>query len=193
MTMNRAYWENRYARHEMGWDIGYPSPPLTTYIDGLEDTSLKILIPGAGYGYEVAYLHNRGFNRVYALDIAEPPLQHLREKLPGLADDRLILGDFFALQEGNFDLILEQTFFCALPPSRRPDYVLKMKELLVPGGRLAGVLFDFPLSAKGPPFGGSLSEYQALFSPHFRILKLERAYNSIPPRQGTELFFIFER
>ena len=193
MPLNKAYWEKRYAELALGWDIGYPSPPLTTYIDRLTDKNLKILIPGAGYGHEVHYLYNKGFERVYALDIALQPLERLMEQLPGLPENQLIQGDFFALEEGGFDLILEQTFFCALSPDKRPDYVRKMQDLLVPGGRLAGLLFDFALSGQGPPFGGSRAEYEALFSPHFHVLKLERAYNSIPPRQGTELFFIFER
>lgn len=68
-----------------------------------------------------------------------------------------------------------------------------MVQLLKPGGRLAGLLFDFPLTDKGPPFGGNAEEYRALFHPFFKIKVLERANNSIAPRKGKELFFIFEK
>jgi hypothetical protein len=67
-----------------------------------------------------------------------------------------------------------------------------MAELLLPKGKLAGLLFDFPLTSDGPPFGGSKEEYIKLFSTKFEIKKLERAHNSIKPRENKELFFIFE-
>ncbi|MDX1334071.1 MAG: SAM-dependent methyltransferase, partial [Robiginitalea sp.] len=101
--------------------------------------------------------------------------------------------DFFEFNEGPFDLVLEHTFFCALPPDLRPQYAEKMAGLLKKGGKLAGLLFDFPLTEEGPPFGGSREEYLRLFEPFFEIRILEEARNSIPPRAGRELFFIFEK
>jgi hypothetical protein len=68
-----------------------------------------------------------------------------------------------------------------------------MHEILNPGGKIAGLLFDFPLTEAGPPFGGSETEYRKLFSDTFTIKTLERAHNSIKPRQDRELFFIFEK
>jgi thiopurine S-methyltransferase len=189
--MNRDFWEERYTNRNMGWDLGGVSPPLRAYIDQLKDKDARILVPGAGNGYEVRYLHRKGFRNVYALDFAQQPLQHLREALPDFPEGHLLRADFFELEARGFDLILEQTFFCALPPARRPGYVQKMRELLSEKGKLAGLLFDFPLTEKGPPFGGSKAEYEALFSSFFTFNTFERAYNSIPPRQGTELFFIF--
>ena len=103
----------------------------------------------------------------------------------------MIHSDFFTLNT-TFDLILEQTFFCALPPEMRTQYVEKMASLLNPKGKLAGLLFDFPLTTEGPPFGGSATEYLNLFSDKFTIKTLEKAHNSIKPRQNKELFFIFE-
>ncbi|MBT8223569.1 MAG: methyltransferase domain-containing protein [Eudoraea sp.] len=194
MMFDKAYWESRYKERAMGWDIGYISTPIKTYIDQLSDKAQKILVPGAGHGYEAMYLHNRGFLETYVVDIASLPLQHIREECPDFPKDHLLETDFFELEEGGFDLILEQTFFCALHPSQRSDYAKKMFDILKPGGILAGLFFDFPLTPSGgPPFGGSLEEYQKLFEKKFRIHTLEPAYNSIPPRQGKELFFIFEK
>ena len=99
----------------------------------------------------------------------------------------MILGDFFEHQ-GEYDLILEQTFFCALPPSMRQNYVLKMHQLLAKDGILAGVLFDRYFES-GPPFGGSQTEYNLLFKEAFDSLKMETAHNSIAPRANSELFF----
>ena len=191
--MNKAFWEKRYADKNTGWDIGHVSPPLKAYIDQLGRRDLKILVPGAGLGHEVVYLHRQGFTNVYALDFAAQPLQQLKTKIPDFPASHLLQGDFFKLKDGKFDLILEQTFFCALPPGKRPDYVHQIHRLLGANGKLAGLLFDFPLGPDGPPFGGSREEYLGLFEPAFRIRTLERATNSLPQRQGTELFFIFEK
>jgi len=68
-----------------------------------------------------------------------------------------------------------------------------MQALLSPKGKLVGLLFQFPLTESGPPFGGSKEEYLNLFSPYFEIKTLDVAYNSIKPRQGNELFFIFTK
>lgn len=54
--LNKSYWENRYTNNLIGWNIGYISTPLKTYIDQIKDKSLKILIPGAGNSYEAEYL-----------------------------------------------------------------------------------------------------------------------------------------
>ena len=85
-------------------------------------------------------------------------------------------------------MILEQTFFCALPVELRKKYAQKMNSLLHPGGKLIGLLFDFPLKSDGPPFGGSKEEYLDYFEPYFEIKLMERSVNSIQPRMGSELF-----
>ncbi|WP_412783757.1 hypothetical protein, partial [Aeromonas sanarellii] len=69
-------------------------------------------------------------------------------------ESHLIENDFFELDD-KFDLILEQTFFCALDPELRNQYATKMYNLLNTNGKIAGLLFNFPLTNEGPPFGGS--------------------------------------
>ena len=189
INLDANYWNDRYDSGRTGWDIGYPSTPLKAYIDQLTDKSIKILIPGAGNGYEAEYLSQNGFSNVTVVDIAKAPLDRLAAKCVGQHPPHLLEADFFEL-EGKYDLILEQTFFCALAPALRPAYVTKMKELLVIGGKLAGVLFNIPLNDDRPPFGGSLEAYRPLFETHLSIQVFEPCYNSIPPRQGSELFII---
>ena len=193
MTLNKDYWEERYRHQSWGWDIGDVSPPLKAYIDQLSDKEQRILIPGAGHGYEAIYLFNKGFKNTYVLDIARQPLEDIRKRCPEFPEEHLIEQDFFTADLHEFDLIIEQTFFCALETGLRPSYAQRMHRILKQGGKLAGLFFDFTLTENGPPFGGSKNEYEALFEPLFRIKKLERAYNSLAPRQGNELFFIFEK
>ncbi len=172
MKGNKAYWDQRYHEKKLGWDIGSISTPLKEYIDQLPRKDLNILVPGAGYGYEAGYLYEQGFKAVYALDISEKPLAGFQERHPHFPKDKLLVSDFFELQRSGFDLILEQTFFCALLPGDRERYVIKMHQLLAEGGILAGLFFDFPLTEKGPPFGGDMEMYSALFTPLFSYQKI---------------------
>ncbi len=192
MELNKDFWENKYANQETGWDTGGITEPLKTYIDSLKNKEISILIPGAGNGYEAEYLHQNGFKKVDVIDLASRPLLNLKSRVQDFPDSQLIQSDFFELDK-KYDLILEQTFFCALDPVFRPVYAKKMSELLNSGGKLVGVLFDFALSETGPPFGGSREEYLSYFEPYFNIKTLEKCYNSIKPRMGNELFIIFEK
>src|SRR5699024_1857395 len=182
-------WDARYQEGRTGWNIGTISTPLKDYIDGLADKSLKILIPGCGNAYEAEYLFRQGFAQVYVADISKYPLDNFQKRVPDFPKNHLLHTDFFKLTD-SFDLILEQTFFCALPPKYRSAYVDKIHQLLNPEGKLAGLLFDFPKTNAGPPDGGDRHEYRKLFKPTFTFKTLDTAYNSIKPRAGKELFFI---
>lgn len=187
MALDASYWEQRYCAQDTGWDLGCISTPLKTYVDGLTDFSKKILIPGAGNGHEAIYLHHKGFRHVYVLDWSSSALSHVQQACPDFPEDHLICSDFF-LHQQQYDLILEQTFFCALTPDLRPKYAAHMASLLKPKGRLVGLLFDAPLNNDVPPFGGTKQEYIAYFRPYFALETFELAYNSIAPRSGRELF-----
>jgi len=193
--MNRftkEYWDKKYNENKTGWDIGEISTPMKNYIDQIKDKNQHILIPGAGNGYEIEYLFNNGFKNISVLDISKQPLDNLKKRLPKEHHVNCIQSNFFDV-DLKFDLILEQTFFCALDPKDRRNYVDKMYDLLNTKGKLVGLLFDFGLTNEGPPFGGSIIEYIQLFYAKFTIKVLEKCYNSIKPRHGRELFFIFEK
>lgn len=190
--LNKNYWEHRYQNDQTGWDAGQVTQPLKEYTDQITNKDLKILVPGAGYGHEVLHLAHLGFENVTVVDFSVSALRNLKARLPEKCNYQLIEGDFFE-HNGTYDLILEQTFFCALEPDLRPSYAQHCFDLLAEKGKIAGVLFNFELTEKGPPFGGSLTEYQNLFTSYFELRTLEACYNSIKPRQGNELFFIFEK
>ncbi|WP_375577991.1 methyltransferase domain-containing protein [Marivirga tractuosa] len=187
MELNESYWTARYNSNQLGWDIGYPSPAITHFMDQIKDKKAKILIPGCGNAYEAAYLWGNGFQDVYLLDYSPIPLKKFADENPDFPKSQLLNIDFFEAR-GVYDFIIEQTFFCALNPELRRDYAKKMLELLKPDGHLVGLLFNIPLNDDRPPFGGNQEEYQQLFSDYFMIKKMEIAYNSIPERQGSELF-----
>ena len=188
MKLDAEFWKQRWESGETGWDVGYATPAITRYVDRIGDKGIKILSPGAGNGYEAEYLWKAGFKHVDVVDFSAMALGHLQGRVPDFPASQLIVSDFFAL-EGVYDLVIEQTFFCALEPRLRPAYVRQMHKLLRPGGVLAGLLFDFAFDTeKGPPFGGSREEYEGLFGGLFEIRKMEVSTDSIKPREGRELW-----
>ena len=184
--LSAAYWQERYRTIDTGWDLGAVSPPLKAFIDQLEDKGLRILIPGAGSAYEAEYLFRQGFSNVHVIDLAPEPLVSFKNRCPEYPETHLHVGDFFSF-EGEFDLILEQTLFCAIDPSLREDYARKSAALLSDGGQLCGLLFNRSFEV-GPPFGGKKEEYEVLFAPYFSAVRMEECTNSISARAGTELF-----
>jgi len=181
------YWSNRYDTGTSFWDLGEVSPPLKNYIDQLTDKNIRILIPGCGNTCEADYLLKQGFTNVTVIDIAPVLVQKLKGKYKDNSHIKIILGDFFE-HEGQYDLVLEQTFFCAIDPSLRKNYAAKMPELLSPGGKLVGLLFNRSFEEQGPPFGGDQNEYQALFANNFNFKTFEPCYNSFIKRKDSELF-----
>ncbi len=192
-NVNQAeFWQQRYEAGSIQWDMGQISPPLKSYIDQLPESAKDqmILVPGAGNAYEVGYLHEQGFTNVILVDFAPAPIEEFAKRYSDFPSDHLICADFFELSPQNyqFDWILEQTFFCAINPSRRDEYVKQMAALLKPQGKLIGLLFDKDFGGDDIPFGGRKEEYQQRFAPYFDISVMETSSNSHPARQGSELF-----
>src|SRR5579871_4193197 len=109
MPDSASYWDQRYREGDTGWDMGGVSPPLRHYFEQLPDKDISILIPGCGNAYEAAWLLGQGFTDITLLDISDLPIRQLREKFnnPYI---KPITADFFD-HEGQYDLIVEQTFF----------------------------------------------------------------------------------
>ena len=186
LTLDEKFWNNQYLSSTTGWDLGEVSPPIKSYIDALENKNISILIPGCGNSYEAEYLLSKGFTNVTILDIAPLLAENLRKKFIDTEYIKIVQGDFFEHQT-TYDLIIEQTFFCALPPTMRFKYVQKMHGLLNKNGILVGLLFNRTFE-NSPPFGGSREEYELLFKSAFNTIKLETCKNSFPKRANTELW-----
>jgi SAM-dependent methyltransferase len=189
--LDESYWDKQYQTNNIGWDLGQVSPPIRDYFDKLENKSVRILIPGCGNAYEAAYLSEAGFLNVTVIDVAPTVVASLQKKFIANSKIKIIQGDFFE-HVAQYDYIIEQTFFCALPPTLRKNYVTKMNQLLCDGGKLVGLLFNRTFE-QSPPFGGSKEQYEDIFNDYFIFEKFEICKNSILPRANTELWIEFKK
>lgn len=185
--LDQAYWNSLWEKEETGWDIGKASPAIADYMAQYPLKEASILLPGCGNAYEAEYLIANGFAHITLIDIAPKAVESLKLKFAHLPQVRVMCEDFF-LHQGKYDVIIEQTFFCAIPPNRMKEYAEKAASLLKENGKIIGVLFDRTFGHQGPPFGGCPCKYKPLFEPHFAIHKMEKCYNSIPQRADTEVF-----
>ncbi|MBI1222692.1 MAG: methyltransferase domain-containing protein [Bacteroidetes bacterium] len=186
MKLDAEYWDQRYRQEETSWDLGSVAPAMRKYFNSM-DKNAAVLIPGCGNAHEANLLLEKGFQNVTVLDISPTLTNQLADKWKGIKEVQVICEDFFE-HIGSYDYIVEQTFFCALPPFRRKDYVVKMKSLLKPGGKLFGLMFDCDFAHDGPPFGGSGNEYELLFKKYFTHVRVEKSKDSAKPRLGREVF-----
>ena len=194
-------WNARYLAGETPWEKGAPAPPL---VELLEKTDIAIwgsgivLVPGCGTGHDVRALSTKGV-KVLGLDLAEEAVAKARS-FPAAGAEEYELGDFLDpnwRQGKRFSAIWEHTCYCAIDPSRRPDYAEACAELIAPGGHLVGVFFLTPNKSgeedQGPPFNASTEELDARFAPWFERVESwvpERAY---PGREGDEWLAIYRR
>ena len=188
-----AFWSERYASGVLPWDLGQPSPPLVRLLSTLDVAAFpRVLVPGAGNGYDAIFAARRG-HRVVAVDFARAPV----DRLGALAEPRLtaVQGDLFALPPeaaGPHDIVVEHTCFCAVEPARRAEYVRVVASALRPGGVLAAVFFTHGRPG-GPPWTTDADEIRTLFGEAFNVAGLEIPADSVPDRRGQETLAALER
>ena len=77
--LDKDYWKQRYQNADIAWDTGNVTTPIKEFVDWLaleeKHKKLKILIPGAGSGYEAIYLWEQGFHNVFICDWAEEAIE----------------------------------------------------------------------------------------------------------------------
>ena len=100
--------------------------------------------------------------------------------------------DFFGIDSahnGVYDLLIEQTFFCAISPEQRPSYVSTVARALKQGGMLAG-LFYHTGEEGGPPFNTTHEDILKYFSDLFEIQQLSKSEDSAEQRKNKEWLVI---
>lgn len=189
--LSSKYWEQRYVDKNTGWDAGDVVPQWKSFFKDFtaSDKGKRILVPGAGLGHEVEYLHRAGFQDVHILDWSSSAIESFQQRLPTFPKTHCHVGDFFEHSD-QYYMIVEQTFFCAIDPSLREQYVRAIDNLLTEEGQWAAMLFNTHFDGDGPPFGGSINEYINLFKGVFKEIVIDEEPASIKPRKGREVFML---
>jgi len=184
------FWSERFEHGFMPWDRGGVPARLLRFV-AEAGRPYVTLIPGCGTGYEVGSLSQAGWD-VTAIDFSGAAVEAARKVL-GPWGNRVVEADFFTFAPAQtVELIYERAFFCALPPRMRGAIAERWAELLPPGGLLAGFFF-FDDTPKGPPFGISRDELDALLAPNFECIADEGVTDSLPVFAGKERWQVWCR
>ena len=186
-------WNQRYVEGRTGWDLGGPPPALVRVI-AAQAPGRRVLVPGAGRGHDAIAWAEAG-HQVVAIDFAPLAVAAARENA---AARGLVIevreADIFALPgelAGSFDLVWEQTCFCAIPTERRGDYVQAMAAVLKPGGRIVALLWNHGRTG-GPPFDVRREDVEGLFPPAFVVERIEAVPDSAAGRE-PEILAVLRR
>jgi methyl halide transferase len=181
-----AFWEERYARGEDGWDLGRPAPPLVDFVETAPPPRGRVAVPGCGRGHDARFLARRGYE-VTGFDFSTAAVT-AAEKLAQAENVQVTFEqrDIFTLPTAStdpFDGAWEYTCYCAIDPGRRDEYVDVLSRIIRPGGWLLACFFPLGTDAGGPPFAVSEPEITRRLAPHFEIA---RAFAPIRSARGRE-------
>lgn len=190
------FWEQRYQEGTTRWDLGQEAPPFARLLNSADAPPPgPAAVLGCGRGHDALLFATHGFE-VVGFDFAPSAIQAARRNAEKMAiAAEFLQRDIFDLVPefaGNFDCVIEHTCFCAIPPRKREAYVEVTRSLLRPGGEVIGLFFTHNRPG-GPPFGITPEEIKQYFAPHFELVSLELAFDSIPSRRGEEHLGRFRR
>jgi cyclopropane fatty-acyl-phospholipid synthase-like methyltransferase len=185
-------WQRHYDEDDLGWDLGQVAPPFIRLFESKAILPCKAIVPGCGRGHEVIYLAENGFE-VTAVDYSSGAVNHLKSTVQERnLKCEVLQMDFFGIDSahnGAYDLLIEQTFFCAISPEQRPSYVSTVARVLKRGGMLTGLFYHTGKDG-GPPFNTTREDIQEYFSDSFEIRQLSKAEDSAEQRKNKEWLVI---
>ena len=196
------FWCKRFKEGITPWDAGGVPKALQHFVEQ-HRVPQATLIPGCGSAWEAAWLGAQGWP-VMAVDFSPEAIQRAREVLEQISpalqhntpwEERVTLhcADFFTFAPPRpVTFIYERAFLCALPRKLWVDWGKRMAELLSPGGLLGGFFF-FNEAPKGPPFGISREQLDALLGPNFDRIEDIPVNDSIPVFAGKERWQVWCR
>lgn len=188
------WWTDVYKNEVTpGWDLKLPHPAFTDTFPRMKQPRSRVLILGAGEGHDASYFSQMG-HLVTAVDFSEEAIARAKNNYQSFPIN-FMQGDAFHLPrvyDKSFDLVVEHTFYCAIPPDRRNELVSTWNRCLVSGGLLMGVFFVTEKRG-GPPFGASEWEIRQRLQPDYHILFWGRWRQSPGGRQGKELFVLAQK
>jgi hypothetical protein len=185
------FWNVRFDANFTPWDQRGVPQCLRDYLLA-HPRPQKVLIPGCGAANEVKHFLACKWAPT-AIDFSPAAVAQARTQLGPLAS-YVREDDFFGgtIRPGDFEVVYERAFLCALPRRLWADWSKRVAELIPHGGRLIGFFFEDDIP-KGPPFGLQRGELEQLLSPMFTLLEKKIPPDSIPVFAGKESWQVWVR
>ncbi len=195
-------WERAYQQGALTWDMGTPTPVFQRLLaeKDAQDKSVfppgRILIPGAGLGYDAREFARHRFE-VVAVDFARDAAEAMRNALTPETAHAVVQADLFQLPAAwneTFDYVLEYTCFCAIDPTRRGEYADVIARMLKHGGSYIALAFPTNGYTGNPPFIVNAEELIALFQARGLVLRRRESHPAtIKPRKGREELLVMQK
>ncbi len=190
------FWQRFYRTNETRWDLGGPTPVFTRLAQSGQLTTGKMIVLGAGRGYDARMFAQHGFT-VTAVDFADDAIQSMQELNDPQHPVEVVQSDFFWLPSdfnGRYQYVLDYTSFCAIHPSRRGLYADLVTRLLVENGRFITLAYPIGTRSGGPPFTVQPDNIIQLFAQrNFQLTHREMPEDSIPRRKGVEELLMLQK
>lgn len=190
--MHADFWHQRWRDNRIGFHQQCVTPLLEQYWDAVEvPTGGRVFVPLAGKSLDLLWLAGRG-HRVLGVELSQlaveqffaehaltPTVQDAPYGRRYIAGEiEMICADVFALDadtladcSGSYD----RAALIALPPPLRERYAREVYSRLPAGCRGLLITLEYPQHEKdGPPFSVQEDEIDALYSPDWRLHRLER-------------------
>lgn len=189
------YWADVYKTEtNPGWNLNEPAEAFKDMLQRVKLPKSRILVLGAGEGHDAALFAQAG-HVVTAVDFSKEGIKRGKEKYGHLANLHFEEANIFHLpQQWNhsFDVVIEHTCYCAIPPDQRNELVRLWRRMLHEEGQLMAVFYTME-KRSGPPYGTTEWEVRKRLQDYFHFLFWGRWRQSIERRQGKELFVLAKK
>jgi len=199
-------WDEAWKLGFSPWDAGQIQPSLEEGINLIQADLPKegiALVPGCGRGYDPVYLATVLGYEAIGLEISSKALEEANKyletvTLPQNVKVEFVASDFFAEDTfpagKQFDVIMDHTFFIAIPPSYRQRWGERMAALVKQNGYLITLVFpiDGPRT-DGPPFSIEVANYVEVLGDQWEKVVDKVPEKSSETHEGRERLVIWKR
>ncbi|KAI8870446.1 Thiopurine S-methyltransferase [Ramicandelaber brevisporus] len=192
-------WDAAWEQSVTPWRLGQSAPALQDLVKNNKfplPATGRVLVPGCGDGHDVLFLGTPE-RPALGLDISPLAVQEANKVRDALGVSAEVASytaaDFFTL-EGEFTIIYDYTFLCAINPDMRAGWSSQMGKLIQKDGVLVTLMY--PLNEEregGPPFVLSKELYHELLDANFDLVYFDSNVQSEQARQGREAIGVWRR
>ncbi|MCG8393526.1 MAG: thiopurine S-methyltransferase [Pseudomonadales bacterium] len=189
--MEKAFWEDKWAREEIGFHLPTVHPLLQRHWPRLElPPGKRVFLPLCGKTLDIGYLLEQGY-QVVGAELSTKAIRSLFASLscqpkvtPWAGGDcyrhgdlTVFQGDFFHLDQNTLepvDAIYDRAALIALPDGLRDDYARHLMQLTDGAPQLLITLEYTQSQMPGPPFSVDDVQVSECYGDYYRIEPLSR-------------------